>query len=56
MVRGGYMKVRGGCEEVTGRAQVAILGTTYSGHFEDVEALDAAIGDPGLSPAFPPLA
>lgn len=36
------------CDENT-IGVVAILGTTYSGHFEDVEAIDAAVG------AHPPL-
>ena len=31
------------CDENT-IGVVAILGTTYSGHFEDVAAIDAAIG------------
>ena len=36
------------CDENT-IGVVAILGTTYSGHFEDVAAIDAAVGaDPAL--------
>lgn len=36
-------KIAGACDENT-IGVVAIMGTTYSGHFEDVAGIDAAIG------------
>ena len=37
------MQIAEACDENT-IGVVAILGTTYSGHFEDVAAIDAAVG------------
>ena len=37
------MQIAKACDENT-IGVVAILGTTYSGHFEDVTAIDAALG------------
>lgn len=42
------MQVAEACDENT-IGVVGILGTTYSGHFEDVAGIDAAIGVLGLS-------
>lgn len=38
-------KIAAACDKNT-IGVVAILGTTYSGHFEDVEGIDSAVGEP----------
>ena len=46
------MQVAEACDENT-IGVAAILGTTYSGHFEDVAGIDAAIGAHPPTPLSP---